>query len=128
MNDINDRVEKERISKTLGGDLPLNQVFWQTVSPFLTVGQILEGFMGVPNASKDPRYMYVRDQFWIQYQQMVQQEIQMRIQMGMQSAMGQQPPQEEEAPQEEGQPLQQSEKDFTTANLELNALKKKWGV
>jgi hypothetical protein len=128
MNDVYDKVEKERLPKTLGGDLPLNQVFWQTVSPFLTVGQILEGFFDVKGASKDPRYMYVRDQFWLQYQQMIQQEIQMRIQMGMQSAMGQQPPQEGGAPQEEGQPLQQSEKDFTTANIELEALKKKWGV
>ena len=95
------------------------------------MGQILEGFFGIAGASKDPRYMYVRDQMWFQNQQMIQQEVQMKIQMGMQAAMGQQQmlPQDgggDQQPQEE--PLQQSEKDFTTAKAEMDALKKKWGI
>lgn len=137
MNDVLDEVEKERIPKSMGGDLIMNPLYWQTVSPYLTVGVIMEQMLGVKGASKDPRYMYVRDPMWFQYQQMIQAEVQMRIQAGMQALMPQptpisdgsgQPESEsgsEETPKED---VQKSEPNFMAANAELDALRKKWGV
>jgi hypothetical protein len=105
MNDILDRVEKDPIDKQLGGDVPLNPQFHQLVlSPYMTVGEILANFFGRPEAAKDPRFAYVRDPFWIQYQQLILQKTQMAMQNQMmaQQAMAQQqpepPPQAESAP------------------------------
>lgn len=85
-------VEKDPLGKALGGDYPLNQVWQQSVAPFLTVGFIMENFFGIKGATKDPRYNYVRDPFYFQAQQLMVQKAQAAMQgqmMQMQSAMGQ---------------------------------------
>ena len=138
-NEILHAVEKEPIHKSLGGDLPLNQTYLQSVAPYLTVGQIMEGFFGVAGASKDPRYMYVRDPFYFQNKQIEMQEVQSRVQMAMmkmqqqQAAMqapggipnpDEQQAQGQQAPQEQSQPLQRS----ISVDSEFEQLIKKYGV
>lgn len=122
-NDVLQAVEKEMLPEGLGGNLPLNQMYQQSVlGPYLTVGEILENFFGKKGAASDPRYNYYRDPFWMQYQQLIIQQAQMAMQsqMAQQQAMMQQqqgmmqqqggapdqeggqdagpPPQEEQAP------------------------------
>lgn len=99
MNDILQEVEKELLPDELGGKLPLNQLYLQNaLTPYLTVGEILENFFGRKGAAQDPRFAYVRDPFWVQYQQVLMQQAQMAMQnamaqqqMMMQQAMGGQP-------------------------------------
>lgn len=82
-NEILSTVEKNEVSKEVGGDFPLNPQFQQVISSYLTVGQILENFFGIKEASKDPRYQYVRDPFWFQNQQMLLQKAQIALQQQM---------------------------------------------
>jgi hypothetical protein len=83
-NEIMEQVEKDRIPTELGGDFPLNsQLKQMVVDPYMTVGEILENFMGRKGAAADPRYNYVRDQFWLQNQQMIIQKAQMAMQQQM---------------------------------------------
>jgi hypothetical protein len=83
-NNILELVEKPKLAKHLGGDIPLNQLFKsQVIDPYMTVGQVLEYFFGIENASKDPRYNYIRDPFWMQYQQIIVQKAQMAMQQEM---------------------------------------------
>lgn len=108
-NDILERVEKDVIDEEIGGNVPLNPQFHQFVlSPYLTVGEILENFFGRKGAAADPRYNYIRDPFWIQVQQLNLQKAQlaMQNQMAMQQQMaaaqqaesGDAPPSDESAP------------------------------
>jgi intein/homing endonuclease len=76
-------VEKDKIGAELGGDFPLNQAWQQSVAPYLTVGTIMENFFGVKGAAQDPRYNYIRDPFWLQYQQLILQKAQMSMQQQM---------------------------------------------
>lgn len=82
-NEIMEQVEKNPVPKELGGDYPLNPQFQQAISQFLTVGEILENFFGRKGAANDPRYQYVRDPFWFQYQQILLQKAQMAMQQQM---------------------------------------------
>lgn len=84
-NDILEHVEKQKLPKEIGGDMPLNPQFkQQVIDQYFTVGTILEFFMGIKDASKDPRWNYVRDPYWMQYQQILLQKAQFSIQMQMQ--------------------------------------------
>lgn len=102
-DDVLEVVEKDTIGEELGGRLPLNAQWQAAVAPYLTVGQIMEGFFGVKGASKDPRFNYYRDPLWLQWQQILLQKAQMSMQNQMMSmqqqtqAMAPQP-----APGEEG--------------------------
>lgn len=104
-NDILEQVEKPKLPKSVGGEMPLNpQYRQQAIDPFLTVGQILEFFYGVADATKDPRYNYVRDPFWVQNQQLIMQKAQMAMQnqmmqqqAAMQQQMGSPPPEQQSA-------------------------------
>ena len=86
MNEILEKVEKDKLPAELGGDFLLNPQFKQLViDPYLTVGEILENFFGRKGAASDPRYNYVRDPFWLQNQQLLLQKAQMALQTSMQS-------------------------------------------
>lgn len=113
MNDVLQEVEKELLPEGLGGKMPLNQLYQtNVVGPYLTVGEILENFFGKKGAAADPRFNYVRDPFWVQYQQLLIQQAQMAMQaqmaqqqMMMQQAAGGQPGQPgQEGGEEGGQP------------------------
>jgi hypothetical protein len=108
-------VDKEPIPKEWCGDLIMNPRFGQFLDQYHTVGQIREHFFGIKDASKDPRWDYCRDQFWMQQQQFLQQKQQMdqQTQMAQQQAQqmqaqaqSQQPQQGQEQPKapEQGQP------------------------
>jgi hypothetical protein len=87
------KVEKKPIGRAMGGEFPLNPQFQDVLDKYFTVGQILEFFMGVEGASKDPKLAYFRDPFWFQYQQLLlqQQQLQMQQQQAqMQQAAAQQ--------------------------------------
>lgn len=74
------KVEKEPIGKKLGGDFPLNQVWQSVIDKYVPVGQIMESFLGLEGASKNPSFQYVRDPFWFQWQQLQMQQQQMKMQ------------------------------------------------
>lgn len=122
------KVEKEPIGRELGGEYPLNPTFQAVQDKFLTVGQIKEKMFGVAGASKDPQWAYVRDPFWMQWQQfqfqvqqaqqqqqMMEQQAQMQAQQqgGDPNAEGGQPPPEEselnDAVDQAGNELQKAE-------------------
>lgn len=67
------KVEKEPVGREFAGEFPLNVQFGAVLDKYFTVGQILERFMGVKGAAKDPSLQYFRDPFWFQFQQLVQQ-------------------------------------------------------
>ncbi|MDE2425718.1 MAG: hypothetical protein KGO96_07410 [Elusimicrobia bacterium] len=68
----------------LGGDFPLNPDFQQVLYAHLTEGQILEAFFGVEGASKDPMLAYRRDDYWLQWAQLMASKTQTDQQMLMQ--------------------------------------------
>lgn len=93
-DEILQRVEKKHIGKKFGGKFPFNPQWQAIVDKYLTVGVILEEFFDVEGASKDPRYQYVRDPLWFQWQQLQMQMQQMKMQeqqmQQQQQAMAQQ--------------------------------------
>jgi hypothetical protein len=82
-DDILEKVEKDKLGIELGGEFPLNPQYQAVLDKYFTVGYILENFFGKKGAASDPRYNYVRDPFWLQYQQIVLQKVQMSMQQQM---------------------------------------------
>jgi hypothetical protein len=97
MNDIQKVVEKPLIPKRWCSELPLNPVYKSYLDQYCTVGQIMEYFMGIEGASKDPRWDYVRDPLYFQNIQ-----LQMQSQQMQQAQQAQQPQQSQEP--SEGEP------------------------
>jgi hypothetical protein len=91
-DEVLDKVEKKPVGKEMGGEFPLNPGWQAIADKYLTVGTILERFFNVPGASRDPRWAYVRDPFWFQWQQLQMQAQQMQMQAQQQQAGGQPPP------------------------------------
>lgn len=89
-DEILEQVEKKLIGPEMGGRFPLNQQWQMAVAPYLTVGQIMENFFGVKDASKDPRFNYFRDPFYLQWQQLLMQKAQMAMQQQMAMMQAQQ--------------------------------------
>jgi hypothetical protein len=83
-DEILDKVEKEPVGKLWGGDFPLNPSYQGILDKYITVGQILEHFFGQKDASKDPRFDYIRDPYYFQFMQFQAQQQQMQQQMQMQ--------------------------------------------
>jgi hypothetical protein len=79
-DEVLEKVEKQAIGKLMGGEFPLNPQFQAVLDKYKTVGEILEFFFGVENASKDQQWAYVRDPFWFQWKQLQQQAQQMQQQ------------------------------------------------
>ena len=98
MNDIQKVVEKPLIPKRWCSEIPLNPVFKSYLDQYCTVGQIMEHFMGIEGASKDPRWDYVRDPLYFQNMQLQMSAQQMQMQA---QAQQQQPQQEQPS---EGEP------------------------
>ncbi len=73
MNEILEKVQKRPLLPELGGNVPLNPQYHALVlDKFVTVGFIREKLFGIKDASKDPRYDYIRDPFYFQQIQMAQ--------------------------------------------------------
>ena len=89
MNEILEKVEKDKIPVEMGGDVLLNSQWKQlVVDPYLTVGVILENFFKIKGAAADPRWNYVRDPFWMQNQQILLQKAQLALQTSMSMMQG----------------------------------------
>jgi hypothetical protein len=93
-NDIRLKLEKKPLPKHLAADIPLNPTYFQYLQMFVPFGQILEDFLGIQGASKDPQYAFFMNPFWQQQQQMVQQQQAMQQQAAAQGGApgGGQPP------------------------------------
>jgi hypothetical protein len=76
-NQILSKVEKKPLPKAMCGDFLLNPQWQANIDKYVPVGAILEEFLGIAGASKDPKWQYVRDPFWFQAQQMQMQKDQM---------------------------------------------------
>lgn len=72
-NEILTKVEKKELPKQMGADFPLNPQYQAVLEKYLTVGQIKEYFFGIPGASKNPNFDYVRDPFYFQQQMLLNQ-------------------------------------------------------
>jgi len=107
------KVEKKPLGAKWGGSFPLNPGFQQILDRYMTVGQILEGFFGVANASKDPRLDYRRDEYWfrqvdvLNQKQQLEQQAQAQQQQAMQGA--QQPGQGDPSAQQGAQQPQDAQ-------------------
>lgn len=71
-NEVLDKVEKKPIAKFLGGDVPFNPQLQQIWDKYVPVGVILEHILGIPGASKDPRYDYINNPLYFNQIQMLQ--------------------------------------------------------
>jgi len=94
-NDILIKKEKKPLPKYMCGDIPLNPGFQKLLDAYKTVGEIREFFLGIPGASKDPKWDYCRDPMYFQNIQLQMQAQQMQMQqqqMQMQAMQPQQPP------------------------------------
>lgn len=99
-DEILQRVEKKHVGRELGGKFPFNPQYQGILDKYLPVGIILERFFGMDGASKDPKWQYVRDPMWFQWQQLQMQMQQMQMQ---QQAMQQQAQMQQQAAQQQGQ-------------------------
>jgi hypothetical protein len=69
-NEVMQKVEKKPIPKQFGGDFPLNPQLQSIMDKYVPVGLIMEHFLGMEGASKDPDLQYRRDPFYFQQLQL----------------------------------------------------------
>ncbi len=72
VNQIMQKVEKPTLPKKFCGDFLLNPQWQAALDKLVPVGVIMEEFLGIEGASKDPRYDYLRDPFYFQQMQLMQ--------------------------------------------------------
>jgi len=80
MDEVLEKVEKKPIGKQWGGAFLLNPQWQAAIDKYIPVGMIMEHFFGMKGASQDPRFQYLRDPFFFQMMQMVQQQQQAEMQ------------------------------------------------
>ncbi len=83
-----EQVEKKPVGKYWGGEFPLNPMYLSILDKYVPVGAIMEHFFGMEGASQRPDLQYVRDPFWMQYQQLLLQLQQAQQQAQQQAATG----------------------------------------
>jgi Phage portal protein len=88
---ILERVEKKPLGKKWGGNIILNPAIQAVWANYFTVGEILENFCDREGASKDPTLAYRPNQWWFQWQQMLQAQQQAQQQAQAQAAGAAQP-------------------------------------
>lgn len=121
VDEVLEKVEKDPIGKRWGGRFLLNPAWQQIVDKYFLVGDILEHFFGIEGASKDPRFQYVNNPLWMNYQQMVMQQQQMEQQQQAEQQAQQQQAQQQQAQQQpQGQP-QQGQTELSSAIDQLGA-------
>jgi hypothetical protein len=134
--------EKDPLGKRWAGEYPLNQVLQQTHDKFFTVGEMREQFFGIEGASKDPKWDYVRDPFYMQNVQNLQAQQQMEDQKKIaeeqlqqqQDVQQQQPgqtPGEQQAPGQSSDPKLEGNIDqliqmLSKSESDFKSMKKKW--
>jgi hypothetical protein len=112
-DEILQKVEKDPIGNEFCGTLPLNPTVMQYIEKYKTFGQILERFMGVKDASKDPSLQFYQNPFyfnWLQLQ--AQQQAQAQQQQAQQQAQAQQQdPSQAQAQQQDPSQAQAQQQD-----------------
>ena len=76
LNDMLSQVKKEKISKDLCGDIPLNQPWWALVKELLTVGELREQLLGDKGASTRDELKYIPSPMFMQWAQITNQKTQ----------------------------------------------------
>lgn len=79
-NDILSKLEKPKLGKHLASEVPLNSVYFQYLQLFVPFGTILEDFLGIEGAKKDPNNQFYMNPFWQQNQQTLVQKKAMEMQ------------------------------------------------
>jgi hypothetical protein len=105
LDEILERKEKDPIGKEWGGRFIFNPSWQAILDKYFPVGQIMEHFFGVKDASKQEDLQYFRDPFWFQFQQLKMQAQQMEQQaqaQQQQAAAEQQQGAEEGGGEEQG--------------------------
>lgn len=107
-DEILERVEKRPIGESFGGTIPLNQAYKAYLDQYFTVGEILEKFCGVKDASKNPDLAYRRDPFFFQWVQLQQQQKMMEQQQQQAQQQAQMVAQQQQKQPPQGQGGQDS--------------------
>jgi hypothetical protein len=102
MDEVLEHVEKKPIGDEFGGSFPLNPQWQAQLDKYVFVGEIMEHFFDKKGAAQDPRFQYLRDPFFFQWQQLMMQQQQMQEQAQMQqqqlaAQQQQQPPDQMQA-------------------------------
>lgn len=108
MDEVLEKVEKHPIGRRWAGRFLLNPQWQAVVDKYFLVGEILEFFFGIEGASKDPRFQYVNNPMWFQWQQMQMEMQQMQMQQQQMQQQAQQP-----QPGQEGQGQPEEQGDLT---------------
>ena len=111
-NNILERVEQPLLDKRWCSEIPLNPVMKGYIDTYLTVGEIMEQFMGVKGAAADPEKQWYRDPLWIQWQQTKAQLQQAQMQAQQAQAQQAAPQQDPNQPQQPD-PNQQKPEDLS---------------
>lgn len=118
-NDTLRSVDKEEIPKHLGGDMPLAMAYSQILDKYVPVGAILEHFFGLKGAEKDPRFDYIRDQFYFQKQaEITQMQMAQQQQQMAQQQMAQQPQKPNEGDKGDKKPESNDSKNELESGIE----------
>jgi hypothetical protein len=70
MDDVLEKVEKQPVGKRFGGSFLLNKSWHEQLDKYVFVGEIMEHFFDKLGASWDPKFQYLRDQYFFQWQTM----------------------------------------------------------
>jgi hypothetical protein len=89
MDQVLEQVEKDPVGMEWGGKFLLNPAWQQALFMHRTVGDIMEHWFGQKGASKDPRFAYIRDPMFFQWQQLLQQQQQLDQQAQQQQQQAQ---------------------------------------
>lgn len=85
MNDLLRQVKKKPLAPDVGGDVPLNQLWWNMVKECMTVGEIRKYFFGDEKALEAEELRYIPSQLFIAWQAQLQAKSQAKVQMKQQS-------------------------------------------
>lgn len=113
-DEVREKVEKDPIGREWGGQFPLNPQIQSVLDKYMLVGDIKAHFFGDVKAKDDPRFQFVANPLWFQWQQLLMQQQQMQAQaqqMQMQQSQGQaqqgpQDQQNQQGPQDQSQDQQ----------------------
>jgi hypothetical protein len=105
MDELLEKVEKKPIGRRFGGQFLLNPQWQQILDKYCFQGDIMEFFLGMEGASKDPSLKFMNNPMWFQWQQFLMQQQQMQQQQMQQQAQQQQA----QGQPQEGQPQEGEE-------------------
>ena len=66
-DEVMEEVDKEQVGPSMGGDIPFNEFYRQTLDTYNTVGEVEGFFLDCPGAMFDPMTNYKRDEFFFSW-------------------------------------------------------------